>query len=335
MKKKLIAIIMIMVMCSALLLTGCGANGTGGSQAAGGKDPSKVLVMKVGEQEIYLNAVNYYALSVVESMGITEGTDMSEEYNDTYPTLDDAVKAQLLLQIRQTAILYQKAQEKGITLDDSQKQEVADLVAQYKEKYDADTLEKYGIDDALLTEMYTQYKVIRAMEAQLASELTSETEEYGTIETLAFLTVMVDGSGNAVTDDDGNYQYLTDAEKSQKKIQAEEALEKAKNGESFEDLIEEYGLASTSGTTHATTASLQSTYQLQDGEVSEIMEEDFGYLIVHMVAQKDEDYTAIVKEYNSNQAVQSQENAWFDNFTISEDDMETDVWNVFTFQDFV
>lgn len=336
MKKKIIAIIMIMVMCSAVLLTGCGTNGAGGSQAAGGKDPSKVLVMKVGEQEIYLNEVNYYALSVVESMGITKGTDMSEEYNATYPTLDDAVKAQLLLQIRQTAILYQKAQEQEITLDDSQKQEVEELVSQYKEKYDADTLKAYGIDDVLLTEMYTRYKMIRTLEAQLASELTaSETEEYGTIETLAFLTVMVDGSGNAVTDEDGNYQYLTDAEKSQKKIQAEEALEKAKNGESFEDLIEEYGLASTSGTTHATTASLQSTYQLQNGEISEVLEEDFGYVIVHMVAQKDEDYTAIVKEYNSNQAVQDQENAWFDNFVISEDDLETDVWNAFTFQDFV
>lgn len=342
MKKKLIAIIMIMIMCSAMLLTGCdgkGGSGESGTSAAtnsslSAKDPSKVLVLKVGEQEIYLNAVNYYALSVVESMGITKGTDMSEKYNDTYPTLDDAVKAQLLLQIRQTAILYQKAQEMEVTLNDTQKQEIEELVAQYKEKYDADTLKQLGIDDTLLTEMYTQYKLIRTMETQLANDLT-EDEDYGTIETLTFLTIMVDGSGNAVTDDDGNYQYLTEAEKAQKKVQAEEAWEKAKNGTSFEDLIEEYDLASTSGTTHATTASLQDIYSLQDGEISEILEEDFGYTIVYMVKQKDEEYSEIVKEYNANQAVQNQESDWFDKFVVSDNDLEADVWNAFTFQDFV
>ena len=147
MKKKILAMIMIMTMSIATLLTGCGAadgSGNSGGQSTGNssKNPEKVLVMKVGDREIYLNAVNYYALSVIEAMGITEGTDMSAAYNDTYPTMDDAVKAQLLLQIRQTAILYQKAEEKGITLNDDQKKEVEDLVAQYKEKYDADTLKR-------------------------------------------------------------------------------------------------------------------------------------------------------------------------------------------------
>ncbi len=341
MKKKILAMIMIMTMSIATLLTGCGAadgSGNSGGQSTGNssKNPEKVLVMKVGDREIYLNAVNYYALSVIEAMGITEGTDMSAAYNDTYPTMDDAVKAQLLLQIRQTAILYQKAEEKGITLNDDQKKEVEDLVAQYKEKYDADTLKKLGIDDALLTEMYTQYKVIRTMENQMASELSgSETEDYGTIETLAFPTVILDGSGNVVTDDDGNYQYLSEEEMSQKKIQAQEALEKAKNGESFEDLIEEYDLSSTSGTTHATTASLQTTYGLKDGEISDVLEEDFGYLIVHMVSQKDDDYTGMVKTYNSNQAVQNQESQWFNDYQISDDDLVQDVWDAFTFQDFV
>lgn len=342
MKKKILAMIMIMTMGIATLLTGCGSNGgdgqgSGSQSGSNGNDPSKVLVLKVGDQDVYMDAVNYYAIALVEAMGLSEGTDVTQKYNESYDTLDAAMKAQLLLQIRQAMILYQKAEEMGITLDDSDKTEVSNMIAQYKESHDADKLQKFGLTDEALEKVYTQYKTISKMEEQLQSDSmsTGDVVEYGTIETLAFLTVEVDDSGNAVTDSDGNYKKLSDDEIAAAKAKAEEALEKAKNGESFEDLIDEYDLSSTSGTTHATTESLKEAYQLEDGQISDVMETDFGYTIVHMVSQKDDEYTGMVQQYNAQQAVKDQEQSWFDGFFIQDSDVVEKVWNAFTFQDFV
>ena len=73
MKKKILAMIMIMTMGIATLLTGCGSNGgdgqsSGSQSGSNGNDPSKVLVLKVGDQDVYMDAVNYYAIALVEAL---------------------------------------------------------------------------------------------------------------------------------------------------------------------------------------------------------------------------------------------------------------------------
>lgn len=341
MKKKLFSIIMIAVLCATTLLAGCGKEEEKSTQAASnGKDPADVLVLKVGDDEVYLNEVNYYALAFLSSMGVADGTDLSTYFSEQYPTMDEAYKAQLLMQIRQSKILYLKAVEEGITLSEDEVAEVDTEADKFMENYDKDKQEKFGLDKELLTHVFTQIYMIRKLESQLASGVEqSETVSYGTIEKLVFLRVKIDESGNAVTDADGNYEYLSEEEQAEKKAQAEEALTKLKNGESADDLIAEYDLAATSGTTHAATDSLKESYGLSDGEVSDVIESDYGYTIIKVVALEDQDYTDSVNSYYQNsatqEAVKNQEQEWFDAFEISDDDVETDVWKAFSLQEFL
>ena len=120
---------------------------------------------------------------------------------------------------------------------------------------------------------------------------------------------------------------------------AEEALARRKDGEELDDLIAEYDLAATSGTTHATSDSIKETYGLSDGEISDVIENEYGYTIVKVVASEDQDYTDSVNSYYQNsatqEAVKNQEQEWFDAFPISDDDVETDVWNAFSLQEFL
>ena len=182
--RKLAAIIMSVIVCVGLMLSGCGkgsgANGNNDQEASGGKDPSKVWVLRVDDNDVYLNEVNFYALSLLEGMGVEKGTDMSTYYSESYPTLDSAFKAQLLLQMRQTKILYQKAVERGITLTADEEAEMNDLVDAFIENYDSETQEKYGLDREVLVKIYTEMGMIKKLENTLMEETEYENLDYGT-----------------------------------------------------------------------------------------------------------------------------------------------------------
>lgn len=341
--RKLAAIIMSVIVCVGLMLSGCGkgsgANGNNDQEASGGKDPSKVWVLRVDDNDVYLNEVNFYALSLLEGMGVEKGTDMSTYYSESYPTLDSAFKAQLLLQMRQTKILYQKAVERGITLTADEEAEMNDLVDAFIENYDSETQEKYGLDREVLVKIYTEMGMIKKLENTLMEETEYENLDYGTFYNFVFLTIKLDDNGNGVLDESGNYVELSQSEIDAQKEKADEVLTRLKDGEDPESLIKEYDLSATSGILHATSDSLQSTYKLKDGEVSNVIQNDFGYTIVKMVSVVDKEYTDTVNVYNEgstkSSAVEDQEQAWFDSYFFSADDVDSEVWSKFTFQDFL
>lgn len=340
-QRKVTAMVLAFTMCLAMLLTGCGSgdSNTSVQSAAGKKAPSEVLVLRVGDDEIYLNEVNYYALSMIKGMGVPEGTDMSQHYSADYPTMDDAFKAQLLAQIRQSKILYLKAVEEGITLTAEEEEEMNGLIDEFIASSDQEQLDKFGLDKEVLTKIYTQVGLIRKLELQIADQIKADDVGYGTAENLVFLRVELDENGNAIVNEDGSYSYLSEEEQEQQRQLAEEALERLKNGEEPEDLIQEYGLEETSGTIHGTTDSMREAYGLADGEISEIIENDYSYTIVKMTKLEDTEYTETIHSYQmqtaAQEAIEEQENAWFNEFSISEDDLEQDVWEAFTFQDFL
>lgn len=329
MKKKLLAMALSVAMCCGLLLTGC--------EQKESQNPAEQLVLNVGEENIYMNEVNFYALSFAQALGITANTNLDEAFSADQ-TYDDAYKAQLLVQIRQSKILYLMAVEKGITLSDAELAEAQSNAEAFLSKYDVQEQEKYGFTLESLTEIYKQREMIMVLEKQMASEVVLDTEEdteYGTVSNMIFLKVEIDENGSAVLDENGEYVFLSESEQAEQKANAEAALERAKNGEAFEDLIEEYGIGLVSGEVHATKSSIESTYGLKDGEISDIIENDYSYTIVQVINNYDEEYSKTVEAYYLNtqqkESVSAQEQEWFDNFEISDDDLRQDVWDAFSF----
>lgn len=329
------------ILCMMLLLAACDSGNGSQSypqEAAKGKKPSETLVLTVGDSEIYLNEINYYALSFCSSMKITEDTDLDAAFSQDYPTMDDAMKAQFLLTLRQTYILYQKAIEAGVTLTEEEQSEVDEMVQKYIETTDQETLDKFELDNEVLTHIFTVYQTVQKFEQQLSEEVETENISYGTYYNFVFLTVEVDEDGNAVTNDDGSYVYLSEEEQEVQKVLAEEVRARILDGEDAEAMIEEYDLYSTSGAVHATTDSLNEIYGLKDGETSEVIEESFGYIFVQIETLEDEEYSQNVYDYNNSSATQDYleetEQVWFDEYPINDEDVVEDVWNAFTFKDF-
>ncbi|MCM1496065.1 MAG: hypothetical protein NC089_09755 [Bacteroides sp.] len=330
---------LISMLCFIILLTACDSNGSGqGQAAAGGKSPSEVVVLKVGESEVYLNEVNFYALSFMERMNITEETDLSASFSQEFEDMDAALKAQFLISLRQAHILYQKASEEGITLTADETTDVERQVREYMAANDAERLEEFGIDEELLTRVFTMSQTIQKYEQKLVEEMEVESVSYGTYYNFAFLTIELDENGSGIINDDGTYAYLSDSEQEHQKELAEEVRERLLAGDEPEALIEEYELSATSGLLHATKESLQDTFGLKDGEVSEVKENDFGYVVVKIQSVEDAEYSAQVKEYNASIQAQDylteQEQIILDAFPINEEDIVEKVWDAFTFKDF-
>lgn len=327
------------MLCFIILLTACDTNNSNqGQAAAGGKSPEETLVLKVGESEVYLDEVNFYALSFMARMGITEDTNLDEAFSQDIENLDAALKAQFLISLRQAHILYQKAEENGITLNEDENSEVVKQVNDYIASNDAEKLNKFGIDEELLTRVFTMSQVIQKYEQSIVANMEVEGVSYGAFYNFVFLTIETDEDGNAVTNDDGSYVYLSDSEQKHQKELAEEVRERLLAGDDPEALIEEYELADTSGLIHGTTESLQDTFGLEDGETSEIEENDFGYVVVQIQVLEDVEYSEQVKAYNASTQAQDylkeKEQAMLDAFPISDDDVEAGVWDAFTFKDF-
>lgn len=337
--KKYLMAVLALVLCVSMLVTGCGNGKSGGNGQNGKTDPAQTLVLKVGDEEIYLNEMNFYALSFAQSYGIDENADLDAFYSTDYPTMDDAYKSQFLIGVRQSKILYIKAVEEGITLTSEDEELVTQSMDKFRNMYGEDTLSGYGIDDDTLKKICTEMQMVAKLQNKLSENAQYEEVDYGSFYNIVLLTIEVDEDGNAVVDSDGNYIPLSDEKKDEQKANAEEILARLKNGEDAEALIEEYKISDASSLLHATTESLTKTYGLKDGEISDIIDNDYGYKIVKIVSLHDEDYTATVNEYNksnaSSEAVDAQMNAWFDEFVINEDDLDADVWAKFTFKDFV
>lgn len=342
--RKLTAIILSVILCVGLMLSGCGKeSGTSGKNnqaASGGKDPSKVWVLRVDDNDVYLNEVNAFALSFMEGLGVEADTDMTAYYSESYPTLDDAFKAQLLVQIRQVKILYNKAVERGLSLTSEEEAKVDELVTSFFEKHDsAEMMDKYGIDHDLIVKIYTEMQLIKQLESVIEEEAGFEETDYGTFYDFVFLTIQIDENGNGVLDASGNYVELSQEEKDAQKLLAEEVLARLQQGDDPQSLIDEYKLSATSGVVHATSDSLKETYGLKDGETSDIINNSFGYTIVQIVTLVDKDYTEQVNTYSESttksNAVDNQENEWYNSYNFSEDDLDNEVWSKFTFQDFV
>lgn len=353
-KSKLFAAIAAVTLSVSMIVSGCGANNTDASgdgtatsssngnyvqEAAGGKAPSSVWVFKVDDCDVYLNEVNFYALSLLQGLGVAEGTDMNAYYSAEYPTMDSAFKAQLLVQMRQSKILYLRAVQNGITLTDEEIEEMNGLVDTFMESYDQEKMEKFGLDREVVTKIYTEMGMISKLEKSIEADADVESEDYGSFYNIVFLTIETDETGNAVMDEDGNYVPLSEEEQAQMKANAEECYARLQEGEDVESLIQEYSLGNTSGIVYASSASLKEAYGLKDGEISEVAQEDYGYKIVKIVKNVDSEYSekrsSYVESTAKSDAIEQQEKEWFNLYFFTNDDLDSEVWNKFTFQDFL
>ena len=325
--KRIISVVTIGVMTAATL-AGCGNKGTAGASAASG-DAAVTMdqgSISMGEARLYAYVMRnqyeaYYGSSICD-MEVEEGV-----------TLGDSMKGVITDQLVQMIILNSQAEDYGVSLNDEDNQAVEEYVENFKTNIGEDVMEKEGFTEdnirSVVQKSTLAGKVSQAMFDAEEVELTDEEKEDATC--IKVQHILISTTDTTKKDDEGNNVDMTDEEKevylAEQKEKAEEALARAKNGEDFQALADEYSSENAgfefsfdkNGYDPVNMSSMvepfyTAAWQLGEGEISALVESQYGYHIIKCVSLNDEEATQASittaennkKSTNLNEKVQQQ-----------------------------
>ena len=325
--KRILSVVTIGVMTAATL-AGCGNKGTAGASAASG-DAAVTMdqgSISMGEARLYAyvmrNQYEAYYGSSIWDMEVEEGV-----------TLGDSMKGVITDQLVQMIILNSQAEDYGVSLNDEDNQAVEEYVENFKTNIGEDVMEKEGFTEdnirSVVQKSTLAGKVSQAMFDAEEVELTDEEKADATC--IKVQHILISTTDTTKKDDEGNNVDMTDEEKevylAEQKEKAEEALARAKNGEDFQALADEYSSENAgfefsfdkNGYDPVNMSSMvepfyTAAWQLGEGEISALVESQYGYHIIKCVSLNDEEATQASittaennkKSTNLNEKVQQQ-----------------------------
>lgn len=254
--------------------------------------------------EYFKTYVNWTKLSY-ESYGYTSSvwetemedatTSSSSEDSESSEkkTYWDSFKESILDSMEQSEVVYQKAKEVDALPTDEEVQEAVDS---FNDSVGEDETVKEQAETAGINDEFLKYVLTRELayskyqeyfnentdveESKLKEEYEANKDSYNTVTASHILISTTDDSG----------EELSDAKKAEAKEKAEEVLAKAKGGEDFAELAKEYSDDSSNAENGGELGAFtydqmveefsKAAFALDKGEISGIVESEFGYHII-------------------------------------------------------
>ncbi|MCI8506988.1 MAG: hypothetical protein HFJ06_00280 [Lachnospiraceae bacterium] len=337
---------MMLIACTGCSNSDISSNSTG-SEIDSAKETIKVIapedakntdVIKIGDEVIKLDYVYLYVIQFLYTFKMADGSSVKDNMS-TY-------KEQIISQLRTDEIQYQYAKKNGIELTEKEKEEMDAVVDKYYKTFSEEFLEGYGISRDTVTDLFYKQRYLTILNdnatKELQEELTQEAEkdlkdkEFFELYYLLFPTVEYGEDGKAVVDSAGNNVKLSSEKLEEQKALAEDARKRLMDGEDAEKLAEEYKIKDYSDTLRAYKGAyseeLNNLIQdMKEGDISEVYEDDLGYMVVKMIKTNDEEYKQYYIEASVSQKVQQQlsekKNEWLQTVEVDmENDMVGAIW---------
>lgn len=287
------AVVLMAGSVAAAGLTGCGNEKV---------DNSEVVATVNGEEVSYglanftarMNqaSVEYYYESL---MGSTAGAELWSSEVEEGVTYEDSVKDSVMESIQNLYLIRQHAQEYGVELTADDEAAIDEAVAVFMEDNSLEDKELTSAEEAYVKEylelMTYEAKMEEPMKAGINEEVTDEEAAQKGMSYVYFEF--------ETTDEDGNAVELTDEEKAALKTDAESLVAALKSdaAQTIDTLAEQYGVEAS-----ATTFDAESTAPNADlvaaadaltavGEVTDVIETDYGYYVGQLTSLFDEEAT--------------------------------------------
>ncbi len=207
-------------------------------------------------------------------------------------TLEENVKETVLARIAQIKSMYLLAKDRGVTLDADEEGKVRQAAEEYCGALNETEVERMGVSQSLVEGMYREYaladKVYRQIIQDINPEISDDEARTITVQHIFFSTTMKDGAGNRVDYPEAQKQAVYE--------KASGVRELAVDGEhDFAELATQYSedtaITYSFGKGEMDAAFEEAAFNLETGEVSQVVETDSGYHIIKCLNTFDREET--------------------------------------------
>lgn len=291
------AVILMAGSVAATGLAGCGSKAV---------DNNEVVATVNGEDISYgvanfsarMNqaSVEYYYQSM---MGTSVGAEMWASEVSEGMTYEDSVKESIMESIQNMYLIRQHAEEYDVTLTEEEQEAIEKAVALFDEDNALEDKELISGEEAYVKEflelMTIEQKMKEPMQAGYDENVSDEEAAQKKMSYVYFAF--------QTTDEDGNSVEMTDEEKAELKTKAENFVAALKNdpAATMDTLAAEYEVEVSTTTFDAETTSPNADLIAAvdafttEGEVTDVIESDYGYYVGQLTNLFDEEATATKK----------------------------------------
>ncbi|MCR5527518.1 MAG: peptidylprolyl isomerase [Lachnospiraceae bacterium] len=295
MDKKRIAIIVSVVLGVAVLAT---AAFFGVRHLVGADAPKIVLTEGFSENEIFrintlgcnLGEAKVYMRTSEDKYSRIFGNEIwSKDIGGT--TLENELKSTTLARLAQIKAMNLLAISRGVTLT-QEEEEMADKAAdKYYSSLSDECKSSLGVSEELICKMYKEYAVANKVYLDVTRDINPEISD-DEARTISVKQILLKTYS---LDSNGEKHEFSDTDKQSVYQRAQQILEKVKNGEDFDSLVEQYNEDTQSlytfGKGTMPEAFEEAAFNLDTDEVSDIVETEYGYHIIKCVSTFDREET--------------------------------------------
>ena len=329
MKKKQLKKLMLTILltCSFTLMSACDSNAVSDNDVSQntnvaletGVDMDQVLFsledIDITLEETYIYLIQYLFNNSVKAEDITD-----EQFAQIVSATVEEMKVE--------NVEYKLAKvTEGVDVSENDLTSAGNTGNYFYEYFGKAFFDKYGIDKNKVDEMFEKQVYIEKLKTKALSDATEDyTNDYNkqyaelpffSVYYVLFPSVKYDEEGNPIQKADGSAETYTDEEMQEQLSKANELREKAIQnvnegiaGGKLEELAKEYGVDSASGIEHnfkgAYNDELNSVIEgLKDGDISEVIKTEAGYMIVRMDNADDKEFKEYSIKYMAQQSAET------------------------------
>lgn len=278
-------------------LTACGQ---------GAKDDKSQYIAKVNGKEITYGEYEKNFMIFKKQIESNVGTDIWSQDAGEGKTYRVVFREQILEKLIEDELIVQEAEKEKITVDEK---EVDDQLANFKKQIESNKdykeyLTKNNIDDAFLRNKMKMDSLLRDFKLAFEKQHPISEEDlskYYDENLEQFRINEVRASHILIKTVDDNRVPLPEKEKAEAKVKAQAILDKIKAGEDFATLAKENSEDPGSGANGGDLGFFpkgqmvkpfeEAAFSMKVGDLSDLVESDYGYHIIKVTDKKDETST--------------------------------------------
>lgn len=280
-------------------------------------DDMNTVVMTINGNDITLEEYRYYFLNIKNTLDYGDNSYWDGSSEEEVQEKHDTLKEQVLTYLRNNYAVQAFAEKNNVSLTEEEEKNAEETFKKEKEEYmDLYSLDEKGwqdyMDSIFCTEtLYINSSKRRDLEYKMIRELyedefmENEMSDYVMAKHILIGTTDVEYDAKEIPEDatdeeiekiNAENEKLKEEATKEKRAIAEEVLEKAKNGDDFDELITEYNedpgeIPDDDGKYEGyffTTGEMvqefeDAAFALGENEISDIVETDYGYHIIKRV----------------------------------------------------